>query len=69
MIEATSNDIGRWVKYTPAPDPGKEEAGRIKSVTESCVFVVYQCDDHCHDNLFLNYTAECTRPELLTWVN
>ena len=49
---------GQYVHY--APSHGKKENGRVKRITDTAVFVVYNCDgdwDHYDD-----YTAANTNP-------
>lgn len=58
---------GQYVHY--APGHGKKENGRVKSITEHAVFVVYNCDgnwDHYKD-----YTGANTNPKDLRegWVD
>lgn len=59
--------VGQNVHY--APGHGKKENGRVKSITDHAVFVVYNCGgnwDHYKD-----YTAANTNPRDLHpgWVN
>ena len=53
------NDVGKWVTYKKGcPD---EESGRIKSMNDKYVFVVYSCDSRW--NSYADYTAQATDPK------
>ncbi len=55
--------IGQYVHY--APSHGSRENGRVKSVTEHGVFVVYKCGgnwDHYQDYTGANTPIEDLRP-------
>ena len=54
---------GRYVHY--APEHGGKENGRIKSITETAVFVVYNCGgnwDHYKDYTGCNTNPRDLRP-------
>ena len=61
----TLADIGKWVVYTRSGTNHKE-LGRIKSMTNETIFVVYNCGREWER--FQDFTAASTNPRDLQWV-
>lgn len=58
------NDIRQWVSYRRWER--KHQLGRIKSWNDSCVFVVYECNEEW--DRFQEFIGQETNPEDLTFV-
>ena len=66
MIEIktlTPEDKGRWVVYRDYD--GTESVGRLKSWSDSRIFVVFKCNSLWVD--YLNYVGEGCKEDQLTW--
>ena len=59
-------DKGRWVAYIDSNFPDKWEIGRIKSWNNTCIHVVYKCNEEWGN--YKNYTGVATDPEELYYL-
>lgn len=62
----TLGDVGKWVKYVPACISQPTETGRIKSWSDTFVFVVFHCDSRWGD--FSEFCPQATDPMRLVAV-
>lgn len=63
------SDFKEGQSVTYCPGHGKKEKGVVKRVSETTVFVVYNCAGEWHN--YQNYTAASTNPRdlVIGWVD
>ena len=62
MPKFTKDDIGKWVRYNDGHNTAR---GRIKSINENFVFVIFHSNDKWGN--FKEYTGQACNPEQLTF--
>lgn len=64
LAKLTTDDIGKWIEYTPSY--GAKERGRLKSWNDKFIFVVYKCGGEW--GRFKGFTGAATKPEDLCFI-